>query len=400
MTRPITATRPDDIRRHNLAVMLAHVHQDGTLTRAELTQRLRVSRSTVGALVADLTRLGLIEEIVPTGGAGVGRPSHMIGPHVGGPFAVAVDMDISQVTVAAVGLGGEVLARDVLPLRVPDESPARLAEHIAASIPRLRSALPPSAWVVGVGLSVPGTVDRQTGIVATAPNLDWHDVDLGRELHARVGATVMLGNDADLAVLAERQRGSARGVDDVVFLISRIGVGAGIICNGAPLHGSRGHAGEIGHDVLDVGGPPCHCGKHGCVETYVGGGALLREAGYTVTPTDEAIENLLRDARAGVEVALTAVRTSAQPLGRTIASLVNTLNPQRMVLGGSLATTLELARPEIEAALGAFTFERSGAAVELVQPALGADSSLLGAAEIAFAPLLTDPLGAASAMVG
>ena len=84
------AARPDVIRRHNLALILGHVHRDGALTRAELTQRLGVSRSTVAALVADLSALGLVEESVPSGGEGVGRPSYLVGPHPSAPFVVAV----------------------------------------------------------------------------------------------------------------------------------------------------------------------------------------------------------------------------------------------------------------------------------------------------------------------
>src|SRR3982751_5849473 len=108
------AARPDAIRRHNLALVLDHVHRDGALTRAELTQRLEVSRSTMGALVADLIELGLVEEAVPTGGAGVGRPSDVVAPHGGGPYVMAVDVDVTQIVTAAVGLGGVVLAREVV----------------------------------------------------------------------------------------------------------------------------------------------------------------------------------------------------------------------------------------------------------------------------------------------
>ena len=94
-----------------LALILGLVHRDGELTRAQLTKRLGVSRSTIGALVADLTRLGLVEERVPIGGDRVGRPSYVVGPHPSGPFVVAVDVDVTHVTSAAVGIGGTVIAR-------------------------------------------------------------------------------------------------------------------------------------------------------------------------------------------------------------------------------------------------------------------------------------------------
>ncbi len=106
--------RQDAMRRHNLALVLQQIHLDGALTRAELTQRLGLSRSTIGDLVAELSALGLLEESVPSGGPRVGRPSHVVGPRADSPFVVAVDIDVNRVVVAAVGIGGRVLARQVL----------------------------------------------------------------------------------------------------------------------------------------------------------------------------------------------------------------------------------------------------------------------------------------------
>ena len=113
MTR-VPVARQDAIRRHNLGLLLGQIHRDGALTRAELTQRLHLSRSTIGALVSDLVELGLVDEHVPSGGDRAGRPSHVVGPRPDGPYAVAVDIDITHVTTAAVGIGGQVLARHVI----------------------------------------------------------------------------------------------------------------------------------------------------------------------------------------------------------------------------------------------------------------------------------------------
>jgi predicted NBD/HSP70 family sugar kinase len=396
MARLTAATRPDDIRRHNLAVMLSHIHRDGALTRAELTARLGVSRSTVGALVADLTQLGLVEEVVPTGGVGVGRPSHVVGPPSGGPFAVAVDIDVTHLTVAAVGLGGHVITAETLAMRGDHVRPDDVAGQLAEAIRRLRRSLGAAAFPIGVGVSVPGTVDRSTGRIGVAPNLGWRDVHLGNALRGSLpaGLPVLVGNDSDLAVLAEHVRGNARGIDDVVYLMGRIGVGAGIISNGVALAGHDGHAGEIGHNVIDPTGPKCRCGKRGCVETYIGDGALLLQAGRPGPVSDEAADAVFDDAQAGDEVALTAVRAIAESLGRVLAGLVNIVSPQRVLLGGSLARVLDIARRPIEESLTRYMFEAPTRTVELVQPALGRESALLGAAEIAFAPLLTDPLSA------
>lgn len=387
--------RPDAIRRHNLALILGHVHRDGALTRAELTTRLGVSRSTVGALVAELTGLGLVEESVPSGGDRVGRPSHVVGPCPGGPFVVAVDVDISHVTSAAVGIGGTVLARRTEQTAGP-VTPGVLVDVVGDAVARLAAS---GSTMTAVAVSVPGTVDKRTMTVGVAPNLGWRDAPLGALLADRLGPAtpVAVGNDADLSLLAEHSRGKAHGFDDVVYVIGRIGVGAGILVNGAPVRGQGGRAGEIGHNVVDTHGPRCHCGKRGCLETIIGDAALLRRAGRDVEPTEGAVDRLFVDARRGDQRALTAVRETAGWLGHAIGNLVNTLNPQRVILGGSLSGVLEIARPEIEDALGRYAFD-PGHPVDLTAPRFRHDSALLGAAELGFVDLLEDPYVAQPAM--
>ena len=385
------AARPDAIRRHNLALMLGNVHRDGAMTRAQLTQRLGVSRSTVGALVAELTSLGLVEESVPTGGDRVGRPSYVVGPHSAGPVVIAVDVDVTHLTCAAIGIGGSVLVRRTVATGPGASSPEHVADLIAGSVDELSREV--GRPLVGVGVSVPGTVDKRTRIVGVAPNLGWRNAHLGVLLADRLGSwpPVTVGNDADLSVLAELSRGNARGCDDVVYLIGRMGVGAGVIVNGAPLRGRDGRAGEVGHNVVKPGGPACHCGKRGCLETVIGDAALLSLAGRDDPPDDEHVAALFTDARRGDRAALAAVRVVAQWLGQALGTLVNTLNPQRVILGGSLAGVLEIARPEIEEALDLYAFD-PGHPVELTLPRFGDDSALLGAAELAFSELLEDPL--------
>ena len=294
------AVRRDDIRQHNLSLVLSHVHRDGALTRAELTQRLHLSRSTVGALVAELAQLELVQEVVPNGGVGVGRPSHVVAPHAAGPYAVGVDVDIAHVTVAAITLGGTIAAREVIATDGVVQ-PDGLVRLVVDALARLRSAVASPGRMSGVGVSVPGTVDVTSRCVGVAPNLGWEGVPLGEMLQDVLPpqVPVVLGNDADLAVLAEHQRGNARDCDDVVFLIGRIGVGAGIIINGVPVHGRDGRAGEIGHNVLDPNGPLCHCGKHGCIETFLGESALLDLAGRRLPRTDAKVAALFADARDG-----------------------------------------------------------------------------------------------------
>lgn len=387
ITRPAVA-RPDEIRGRNLTSVLTLVHHDGPLTRAELTSRLGLSRSTIGALVAELTALGVVKESVPSGGPQSGRPSHVVGPHPDGPCVLAVDISIDNATIAAVGIGGSILLRWQLAAERTVLTPAVVAEKIMTTLASL-AAQSPSAQPVGIGISVPGTVDRQTGRVGVAPNLGWHDVDLRNLLPTAV--PVVLGNDADLAVLAEHVRGSGRECDDLVFLMGRYGVGAGIIAGGMSLLGTAGRAGEIGHNVIDPAGRQCHCGQQGCLETYVGEGAVLAQAGLPGVGIGGDIDEVFERARAGEPRSAAAIRQAATSLGEAVAVLANLLDPRRVVLGGLFARLLAEARDDIQRALDARSLDTS---VELWLPGLGEDSALLGAAEIAFGPLLGDPLSA------
>lgn len=383
ITRPAVA-RPDEIRGRNLTSVLTLVHHDGPITRAALTSRLGLSRSTIGELVGELETLGLVRISVPTGQARSGRPSHLVEPDPDGPCVLAVDVSIDRTTIASVGIGGTVRSRRLLVDGRAPLTPQLVADQIRTALAELDEQ---SVRPVGIGVSVPGTVDRHTGRIGVAPNLGWHDVDVRELLPGTV--PVMVGNDADLAVLAEHVRGGGRNCDDLVFLIGRVGVGAGIIAGGMSLLGTAGRAGEIGHNVLDPAGPHCHCGQRGCLETFVGQDALLTAAGLAVSGDGGDIDEVFRRAGAGERRSRAALSKAATSLGETVAVLANLLDPQRVLLGGIFARMLVDERDLIQQALDARSFD---AAVELAGPGLGDDSALLGAAEVAFEALLRDPL--------
>jgi predicted NBD/HSP70 family sugar kinase len=392
MTRPGPA-RPDEIRRHNLGLVLEQVHLKGELSRAELTQSLGLNRSTIRALVAELTELRLVREEVPTGSERAGRPSHLVAPRPDGPYVIAAEFDVDDLTTAAVGLGGTVLARSHQALPQGSTSAAQAAKLIAADVDALARQVPAGAWLVGVGVSIPGTV-RPDGWVDHAPNLHWRDQPLGAMLAEVVSDPVPLrfGNDANLGALAEHLRGAARGCSHCVYINGKVGVGGGIIAHSAQLTGAGGFAGEIGHMVLDPAGPLCSCGSNGCLETLIGEEALLRLCGREGPVSRTTVADALAAARDGEPKARAAVRTVADSLGLAVSNLINLFNPEVVIVGGSLAVVFSLARDVVETELARHTMASALRMTVLRTPELGGDSSLLGAAELAFRPMLSEPL--------
>jgi len=171
-----------------------------------------------------------------------------------------------------------------------------------------------------------------------------------------------------------------------------VGVGGGILLDGAPLTGAGGYAGEVGHMVVNPQGRACRCGSTGCWETEIGEEALLIGAGLVEFDPAARIADVLAAVEAGDARATKAVREAGRWLGVGIANLVNLLNPEVVVLGGLLRELYPAAEPQVRASM-AQALQAPREQVRLALPLLGGDSILLGAAELAFGPLLDDPLG-------
>lgn len=384
------------MRRHNVSTVLRHVHVQGAISRADLTGRLGLNRSTIKAIVAELAASGLVSEELPRTRARAGRPSHVVVPRAGA-YVLAASMSIDCVHVAAIGLGGRVLARRERSLCGTDSQPAAVVARVATSLLRLRRDLPPGSELVGVGVSVPGLVRRADGLVELAPNLGWVGVPFGDMLRSRlaVGVPLQVGNDADVGALAEHVRGAGRGSDNLIYISGEVGIGGGVIVAGRILEGSGGYAGELGHLGVNPAGRTCRCGAVGCLETEVGAEALLRAAGRPADGGTAAVAETIERAAAGDPAAVRGVEHVARWLGRGLGGIVNLLNPDLIILGGSL-TAVFLAAPDVvHRALRASTLAASARQLRIATPGLGADSSLLGAAESAFESLLNDPVDGA-----
>lgn len=394
--RPVArrlAVRPEEIRRHNLSLLLRHIHQHGELTRAELTAATGLNRSTIGALVSDLVALGLVTEYVPSGRDRAGRPSHVVAPRPDGPYVLAVDVAVERIVTATVGLGGVVHERRLVAIDGPARRPEAVIEQIGRDAEWLAARRPGLTGPVGVGVSIPGTVRRRDGFIEHAPNLNWRAVPFAQLLSARLAGEpdVQIGNDADLGAVAEHQRGAATGYDHLVYLNGSVGVGGGIISEGSPLHGVGGYAGEIGHMTINPDGPPCHCGSTGCIETYIGEHALLRAAGVTGQYGPAVLPAVFSAAERGELRELAAVHEVAVWLGRTLATLVNVFNPQVVIVGGFLADVVRLDRSAVESELDRRAMAAARTAVRILTPGLGSESALIGASELAFQSLLAAP---------
>jgi predicted NBD/HSP70 family sugar kinase len=342
-----------------------------------------------------LTELDLVSEGSSASLGIPGRPSSLVRPNPVGAVVLGIDVKVDSVDVAVVGLGGEILNQ----VRVErprgrisvDQTVADLVELVN----QVWGTTPGREALVGIGVSVAGLVRRSDGLVNSAPNLGWHEVPFGAQLSEALQANVPLtvANEADMGAMAEHRRGAAIHADNLLYISGEVGVGGGVIVDGRPLTGVAGYGGEVGHMPVNPNGIACRCGSCGCWETEIGEGALLLRAGHPPGGGQSAVDLVLEEASAGIPEALNAVDNVGRWLGVGLAILVNVFDPELVVLGGLLGRLYPFVMPRVEAELDRLALQASRDLVRVIPSRLGGHASLLGAAELAFEPMLSDPFG-------
>lgn len=392
----VTGPSQEEIRRQNLGALLRHVHRHGPTTRAELTARLGLNRSTIGALTADLVAAGLVTEEPPRETGRAGRPSLVVSPRSDVVYAYGLTIEVDRVRAARVGLGGVVLDHREAG-REPDQSVPDVVGPLAEVVQEMQAKAPTDGRCIGTGVAVCHRTRASDG--ATDPTvglgLGWLTEPVAQALAPVLpqGCPVTLGAIADLAAFAEAVRGVAVGCDNVVYLYGDLGIAAGIIAGGRRVSGYGGTAGEVGHMVVRPDGRPCWCGSRGCWETEVGERALLTAAGRGHTAGRAAVRQVVDAAVRGDATAQAAVRHVADWLGFGVGNLVNIFNPEMVIFGDALRDIYLAAAAPLRSRLNAVGLTGNLAHVRLRTPALGDDAALIGAAELAFERLLADPLG-------
>lgn len=360
--RGVGAGRPSEVA--------ADQHGEGVFTQAELARVTGLAPATVSTIVRELAGAGLVATE-----AGSGRRGSSVQLARGAGIVAGVDFGHSHVAVAVGDLAGRVLAEERLALE------AATAHHEALQLAgkmltRMAGGLG-SLRHVGLGLPAPVT-DEVIGSAAIFPG--WEGVNARAVAEETFGAAVHVENDANLGALAEHRRGVGRGHDSSIFVKISSGVGAGIIIDNELFRGAGGTAGEIGHLTLDDQGPLCRCGSRGCLEAYTStGNVLAMLAGQLPGAT---LDGIVLAAREGNVAAQRALEDAGLHLGWGLASIVNLLNPEIVVVGGDMARAGELLLESARIGLRRHALD-SVALTPVLASELGERASLVGAVLLA-----------------
>ena len=383
MTAPGSLER---LRAANSRAILTLLAGEGAMSRADLARGTGLSRTTVSSLVTALIGTGQVAETTGRGKphkGGSGRPPVLVTLSAPEGGVAGVDIGHGHIRVAVADRTGTILAEELAVVDVDAHGAESLDQAAAMVRDALRAADLPRADLHAVGMCVPAPLDRRSSRVSTGILRGWRDLSPGDELERRLGVPVFADNDANLGALAELNHGVARGIDDLVYVKLASGLGAGIVLGGRLHRGTSGIAGEIGHVQVGEDGQVCRCGNRGCLETLVAAPRLigLLQPAYDEELSTERIRELDEAGDAGVRRVLTdAGRTT----GRALADLCNSLNPQAVVVGGSLGTSASLVAG-IRASIDRYSQPDTAAAVRVVSGELGDRAEIIGTVALAIA---------------
>lgn len=379
------AARSNTIRDINRQIVLNYVREREPISRAEIARETALQRSTVSAIVDGLQSDGLVEEVGAGESTGGRRPT-LLKLRTAGAMAIGVAITPTRTTIATSDLAGRVIEQEEFATNPDFElTMTRVTDCVREMASKNEGA------IEGVGVSLPGLVNPESNRVLYVPYFKWRDAPVAERIASVTGLSVLIGNDANAAALAELWFGrpEVSRVRDFIMVLVAEGVGTGIVFDGQVYQGEHGAAGEFGHMIIGEGGPTsCSCGNYDCWEAFSSERAALARYQTARGACDGQLhlgfDELIDRALGGEEAAREALLKTAHFLGIGISNLIVGFSPEAVVVGGSLVR----AWPLVAGALGE-TIERSIRrglpSARIIASTLGDQPTLMGALSLVLA---------------
>lgn len=384
--KKVQVARSSTIRDINRQIVLNYVRDREPISRAEIARETALQRSTVSTIVEDLKSDGLIEEIGEGESTGGRRPT-LLRLRAAGAMAIGVDITPTCTTIATSDLGGRVLEREEFP---HIEQPEQLYARVIESVRRL-AAKAGERKIEGVGVSLPGLVDPDSGRAVYIPWFKWRDWPIAAEISDATGLDVIVDNDANAAALAALWFGrqELREARDFIMVLVAEGIGTGIVVDGQIYRGERGGAGEFGHMIVGERGPvACSCGNHDCWEAFASGRAAVaryvRDGGASLDGGRLDFAQVVDRALAGETRAIRALNETAHYLGIGISNLIVGLSPEAVVVGGVIARAWPLVADALSETIQR-SVRRGLPSARIMPSILGDHPTLMGAISLVLA---------------
>lgn len=391
------------VRQINLSLIMHSLRTQAPISRASLSQTTNLNKTTVSDLINELNRRGFVKEL-GTHSSGTGRPATLLTLNPKAGYIVSAEIAVDFLEVLVTDFAPQAIWQAKEPIR-PGTNPEIVLNRLIGMLHQASAqGQKVSKNFLGLAVGVPGMVDFTTGTILFAPNLKWRNVPLRTRLEQEnFGVPIFVDNEANMATLGEHYFGAAKGYSEVLYLSANVGLGGGLLRNGQLYRGANGVAAEYGHMTLDPQGERCNCGNYGCWETFVNQNALCKKivealqrgessslAEKIQSPQDSVtVEMIVEAAQAGDRLAIRAIQEVGHYLGIGIASLLNALNPEIVVLGGILSIASEFLFPAANDEIQKRALPWNRETLKIVRAAHGSDACVKGGVATVYQSVLS-----------
>ncbi|MHA0857894.1 ROK family protein [Paenibacillus sp. CMAA1364] len=370
------------VKKINMSIVLDAIRRYGPLSRIRISEMTGLNKATVSNLVLELLKTHLVEEIGPGKSSGGRKPTLLIFHRTAG-HAIGLELSVTHLTGILTDLEDQIVAEYSVKLLHQDFS--FVLEELIKAIRSLMLQAPPSPHgIVGIGVGVPGMVDEY-GTILFAPNLGWEMIPLKTILEEAFSIPVTVDNEANAGAEGELHYGAGIDVRHLIYISAGMGIGSGIIIDGELYKGARGYAGETGHMTIETNGHKCSCGNRGCWELYAS------EIAYD----DPARQLPARSTRELIPYALQQEKDIlnlyndiGRYLGIGITNIVNSFNPELIIIGGPLADAKDWLESSLQNVVAERTLPYHRSQLQIQFSALGSRSAMLGASYAAVSSFL------------
>ncbi|MBT2661699.1 ROK family transcriptional regulator [Bacillus sp. ISL-45] len=359
------------VKKNNKALVLSLIIEKETISRADIANVTGLNKTTVSSLVTELLEDELIYESGPGISSGGRRPVILHFNRNTG-YAIGVDIGVNYVLAVLTDLKGKIIVEKSQ--NVNRTSYSSIISTVQTMIQSLMDEMPNSRYgIVGIGVGVPGIVNKE-GSVLLAPNLGWTNIQLKEDLERIFNVSIIIENEANAGAVGEQQFGAGQDYQNILYVSAGIGIGVGIILNKELYQGKSGFSGEMGHMIIELNGKRCNCGSRGCWEAYASENALLEMAGENI----DSLESLIEHAKNGEKSAIELFEKIGQYLGFGINNIINTFNPDQVIIGNRLALLREWIEEPILTTIENHTLAYHQKEMQLEFSKLGKYSTALG----------------------
>ncbi|MED5047116.1 ROK family protein [Bacillus siamensis] len=365
------------VKKVNQKLLLKEILKNSPISRAKLSEMTGLNKSTVSSQVNTLMKENLVFEIGQGQSSGGRRPVMLVFNKKAG-YSVGIDVGVDYINGILTDLEGTIVLDQHHHLEC--SSPAITKDILIEMIHHFIANMPQSPYgLIGIGICVPGLIDKNQKIVFT-PNSNWRDIDLKSFIQEKFNVPVFIENEANAGAYGEKVFGAAKNHDNMIYASIGTGIGIGVIINNDLYRGVGGFSGEMGHMTIDFNGPKCSCGNRGCWELYASEKALLK----SLQTKEKKVSNqdIIDLAHLNDVETLRALQNFGFYLGIGLTNILNTFNPQAIILRNSIIESHPMVLNSIRSEVSSRVYSQLGNSYELLPSVLGKNASALGMSSI------------------